>query len=60
MVDEMVSLVLERITPMANRRSAVVFSGPYPLRIVHRSSSQFQSRGVVAAVFDVPVLAVKA
>jgi len=39
-----VSLDFDLMTPMAKRRSAVMFSGPCSVRIVQRSSSQFQSR----------------
>jgi putative SOS response-associated peptidase YedK len=35
---------LDLMAPMAKRRSAVMFSGPCSVRIVPRSSSQFQSR----------------
>jgi hypothetical protein len=30
--------------PMAQRRSAVMFAGPWPVRMVQRPSSQLQSR----------------
>jgi len=43
MVDATLSLLIDLINPVANLRRQVMFSGPWPVRIVHRSSFQFQS-----------------
>lgn len=43
MVEAMLALVLVLIKPMAKRRKQVMFAGPWPVRMVLRSSSQFQS-----------------
>ena len=49
MAAAMQSSVCERMTPMAKRRSRVVFSGPWPVRIRQRSSSKALSRMLCTA-----------
>ena len=44
MVAETESSLLDLIKLVAKRRSRVMFSGPWPVRKVQRSSSQFQSQ----------------
>jgi hypothetical protein len=43
-VGQTVSRDFDLMTPIAKQRSAAMFVGPWPVRMVQRSSSQFQSR----------------